>query len=88
MENNILEILLKMISGANNQQQYNQSYATSYPKDSYQGQGQFDFGQNNMLPLILSLLKKPSQTNILSNNKSDENKKAEVSSALNDEILL
>lgn len=88
MENNILEILLKMMSGANSSQQTNQAYVASYPKDNYQAQNQFDFGQNNMLPLILSLLNKSSQTNILNNNKNDENKRAEVSSALNDEILL
>lgn len=103
MDNNLMEMLIKMMSGGglNNQfqnqsqnqfQGQNQSNNTIYPQDNFEKnvqQHQSNFQtQNNILPLLLSLLNKNPSANIFS-GKKDENKKAEVSSsALDDDVLL
>ena len=96
MDNNLIEILLKMFSSntaQNSNFQQNPAFQ-NYPFESYsqmQNNNQVPpfSNQNNLLPMLLSLLgnKAPSLNEIFS-NKKDENKKAEISSASNDELLL
>ncbi len=83
MENNILELLIKMMMGGAPQQH---AQSTSYPQDNFV-QTQNQNLQNNLLPLVLSLLNKNSSQPQTA-SKTDENKKAEVTSASSDEILL
>lgn len=99
MDNNLIEILLKMFSPGFNQsstfqnQSQNPAYQ-NYPFESFSQQNNSyqnnSYSQNNLLPLILSLLGNKSSpiSEIFASKKEDENKKAEVSSASNDEILL
>ena len=93
MDNNILEMLLKMLSNGSNQsngEPFNPSN-NIYPQNNFTGQAQAQDSfrnQNNILPLLLSLLSKNPSSNIFASSKKEENKKAEVSSASNDEILL
>ena len=85
MDNNLLEMLVKMMSPT----QTSQPFTTSYPQDNLDKSRQEGFGyQNNMMPLLLSLLNKSQTSNTMGADKKEENKKAEVPSASNDEILL
>lgn len=89
MENNLIEMLVKMMSNSNNaSMQQNPAYSY-YPSQAYQNQMQNNQnGQNNILPMLLSLLgNKSSLADTLSLNK-DENKKTEINSVSSDEILL
>ena len=79
MDNNILQMLIKMLSPGG--QQVNQQNTTSYPMDF--SQNQVETSQNGLLPFLLSVLSKKDE----SASKQD-NKKAELVSASNDEIFL
>ena len=88
MDNNILELILKLMSGnlgPSNQaqnQQY-QKFNTSYPQDGFsETQSPNNYQTQSILPLLMSLLNKQPSV------KTADNKKAEESSAPNDEILL
>lgn len=86
MENNLIEMLVKMMSNSNNSPQQNNPAYSYYPSQAYQNQMQNN--QNNMLPMLLSLLgNKSSIADVFSQNK-EENKKTEVNSVSSDELLL
>ena len=85
MENNLIEMLVKLMSNSNNSSEQNPAFSY-YPNQAYQNQTQNN--QNNLLPLFLSLLgNKASVADIFSSNK-EENKKTEINSVSGDEILL
>ena len=88
MENNILEILKLLSSFNQNQPQRNQNVVgvQSYPNEAYSQQPSFE---NNMLPLLISLLTKGNSSplsEIFAKNNGDSNHKD--FQPPNDEILL
>lgn len=88
MDNNILEMIIKMMSGSFNnsnqtQTQQNNEFYTSYPQDGF-SKAQNNSHSQNILPLLMSLLNK----NLTATVQTSDNKKAEVTSAPSDEILL
>ena len=83
---NLIEMLVKMMSNSNNSTQQNNPAYSYYPSQAYQNQMQNT--QNNMLPMLLSLLgNKSSIADVFSQNK-EENKKTEINSVSSDELLL
>ena len=79
MDNNILELLVKMMSQQSqpNNQGQNPSLA-NYPPEAFNQQNTQNYGSNNnMMPLILSLLKNNSSLSNLLSNSSKTTKKAE-----------
>ena len=107
MDSNILEMLLKLMSGSVNTTtnyqpppfQQENTFVSNYPQDNFSAQQHYQTNnytqnqnsfqsQNNLLPLLLSMLNKNSTASTSSTDNKNENKKAEVTSAPNDEILL
>ena len=89
MENNIIELIIKMMQGSQFSQPQNQNPSIlNYPSEaSQQNNFQNNNCGNNIMPLILSLLKNTSIPNITASHTQQENKQAEVSS-VDEDILL
>ena len=115
MDNNILEMLTKLMASNNGFSGNNSNFNSSNPANAYypsevcQNQyasnsqqnpfsglnNMFNNSQSNLMPMLLSMMGNKNLSSIAEifsakNNaeKTDSNKKAEVSSAPNDEILL